>query len=700
MKKIIISFLSAALVFASCQKEAALVENGSKTVSFTATTPETRTSFTEKDGDSYPVLWTGDENVFVSYNYAAGKSATVTSSDDGKTATFSVAIEQDAEATDHNFYVVCPSAAAISASSTYSSLTIEVPSDQTPVDGSCDESAQIILAKHESDSFDESINFGFQHITAYGNLSITPPSGVSEISSITITAEEAISGRIFYYPADGLISPNSVSCSIALLTGKTEEVFFACLPADLGGTTLKVVIASDDNTYTKKISLPSNFKFVAGRVAKFSVDMSGVPADEKVVYTLVTDPTTLKVGDKVVIAASTADVALGTTQNQNNRAAATITKSGNTVVNPGDGVQIITLEKGTLDNTCAFNVGNSYLYAASSSSNYLRTQETLDENCSFKISYTGGVTSVQAQGTNKRNLLKYNSGNNVFSCYASGQVDVEIYSDGKGTGDQLFSTATVPTPTYASLAELVAAGTPTGGKVNVTLTNEKILRFYESTSNPGTNNGLFLMAGDTEIEIYCNNVPSEWEVGGTLSGTLTECTWTVYNGTWELTPSDWTELTYTAPASSGGDDTPGNAEFSWSTTSITDGYSFTAESAKSASGYYQDKSGTEGLSLLITKTDNTALFTTTPTQISVTVKIGGGSLRDPLNNNVFAYLVDKDGNNIDDTETVVTTKVEVTTGNDYIVTIPNCDSAYGLRITHEKETGYNVRVYSISCVIQ
>ena len=87
MKKIIISVLSAALVFASCQKEAALVENGTKTVSFTATTPGTRTSFAPKDGDSYPVLWTGDEKVSVSYNMAAPKSSgnTLAASADSKT---------------------------------------------------------------------------------------------------------------------------------------------------------------------------------------------------------------------------------------------------------------------------------------------------------------------------------------------------------------------------------------------------------------------------------------------------------------------------------------------------------------------------------------------------------------------------------------------------------------------------------------
>ena len=84
----------------------------------------------------------------------------------------------------------------------------------------------------------------------------------------------------------------------------------------------------------------------------------------------------------------------------------------------------------------------------------------------------------------------------------------------------------------------------------MTLTNEKILSIY-TTSKGGYRNGIFLQAGDREIEIYCKDVPADWVVGGTVSGTLKDCTWTTYNSTWELCPASWSELTYTAPAGGG-----------------------------------------------------------------------------------------------------------------------------------------------------
>ena len=98
----------------------------------------------------------------------------------------------------------------------------------------------------------------------------------------------------------------------------------------------------------------------------------------------------------------------------------------------------------------------------------------------------------------------------------------------------------------------------------------------------------------------------------------------------------------------------------------------------------------------MTKTDKSELFSTTPTSISITVKVGGGTTKNKLTNSVYAYLVDKDGKSIESTNTIITTKVETATGKEYTVSIPNVESAYGLRITHEKESGYNVRIYSIS----
>ena len=105
----------------------------------------------------------------------------------------------------------------------------------------------------------------------------------------------------------------------------------------------------------------------------------------------------------------------------------------------------------------------------------------------------------------------------------------------------------VTVPVYASVAELIAAGKPTkdATKVTVTLTDEEIIRFH--TLKDGTVAGAIIKVGTQEVEIFCKGTPSNWEIGGTISGTLTNCDWMLFYSTWQLCPADYSELTYKAP---------------------------------------------------------------------------------------------------------------------------------------------------------
>ena len=155
------------------------------------------------------------------------------------------------------------------------------------------------------------------------------------------------------------------------------------------------------------------------------------------VWQLVTDVSDLKAGDKIVIVAKEYDYAISTTQKSNNRAQAAVTKTENQI-NFGGDIQIITLEAGTVEKTFAFNTGSGYLYAASSNDNYLRIEDTLDENGSWKIDIADdGTATIVAQGKNTRNTMQYNQSNSLFSCYASAsQKAITIYKlEGGSTGN-------------------------------------------------------------------------------------------------------------------------------------------------------------------------------------------------------------------------------------------------------------------------
>lgn len=101
-------------------------------------------------------------------------------------------------------------------------------------------------------------------------------------------------------------------------------------------------------------------------------------------FTLVTAESELKAGDVIIIVNQEEKKALSTNQKKNNRGATLVTISGNNVTS-SDETQEITLEGAS--GAWYFNVGNGYLYAASSSDNYLKTQSNKNDNSKASITF-------------------------------------------------------------------------------------------------------------------------------------------------------------------------------------------------------------------------------------------------------------------------------------------------------------------------
>ena len=159
----------------------------------------------------------------------------------------------------------------------------------------------------------------------------------------------------------------------------------------------------------------------------FEVTLVAPPAAIEGAWSLVTDASTLNVGDKIVIVAKDYNYAMSTVQGGNNRAQVAITK-GDGVVNFDETVQIIILEAGSTDGTFALKTEEGYLFAASSSSNYMRSQEKIDVNASWTITVSGGTASIVATGSSNRNVMQYNQTSSLFSCYGSAtQKALTIY---------------------------------------------------------------------------------------------------------------------------------------------------------------------------------------------------------------------------------------------------------------------------------
>jgi len=162
-------------------------------------------------------------------------------------------------------------------------------------------------------------------------------------------------------------------------------------------------------------------KFLLSLLCLLTVGFAG----KAEVYELVTNVSDLGDEATCIIVNSASKKALGTTQNTSNRAAVDVTISNDNKIEPGSDVAIIKISKLTDGYSLYVTNGASigYLYAASSSSNHLKTH---DSESAASIVISGNNAEIKFK-ENSRNLLRYNSSNKLFSCYASGQQDVQIF---------------------------------------------------------------------------------------------------------------------------------------------------------------------------------------------------------------------------------------------------------------------------------
>ena len=191
-------------------------------------------------------------------------------------------------------------------------------------------------------------------------------------------------------------------------------------------------------------------------------------------FTKVTSASGLEAGANYLIVAHNDDLgvlAMGY-QKSNNRNAVVVSEDGESITvtlgtDPNSETDVFQFTLGGSAGawTLYDEVKGGYLYAASSSSNHLKTQTTLDANGEWSITFNAdGTAEVVAQGENERNNMRFNPNtqNNapLFSCYAeSSNIDTRV-SFYKAGGGQI-----LPEPTnYPSNFEATVNG------IDVTLT--------------------------------------------------------------------------------------------------------------------------------------------------------------------------------------------------------------------------------------
>ena len=235
----------------------------------------------------------------------------------------------------------------------------------------------------------------------------------------------------------------------------------------------------------------------------FHVDAAGT-------YELVTDASTLKDGDQILISyitSSSVGSVLGAKQTNNfdaqslNYGAISADKSTFEVTT--EEVTPFILEGSA--GAWYFHVKDGYLCATSDSKNNLgvKTLSAAGDNAKANISINNGNATIKFLGTYTRNLLKYNSSNTLFSCYNSSsdmklvqlyrKIDTQTpptvtFSPESGTEVNYGTQVTISARTATSITYSVNDGEPVkveGTSATVTINTNSTIK-VKATNEYGT----------------------------------------------------------------------------------------------------------------------------------------------------------------------------------------------------------------------
>ena len=456
--KYLLAVATVAMAFTSCSKDE--ISDPSievQKVTFTVTSgsdletaPASRTEFDEETGQ---MNWSADGEALEviqilgsEISHATTEAYTI----ENRMARFQVTFDAltGSEPYDLTYSAVYPAVNySEDTKKTYEEFRIKLPAAQTPTETGFDPNADLLLAKPETRTAQpaegEELNFRFKRVAAIAKMTLKGIPAGEKLAKVELTASQPMAGYsrtnlktgeiydIGYYKEETM----TLTLNDRETTGE-DVIWFTSLPCVFGeGDSFTVKAYTDKATYEKTVSFstPEAFKFVSGGLTRFGI--TGMTRAENAVdeYVLLTNVADLSVGDQIIITSGTdgAVKALSTEQKSNNRGVTDIEITSNTITTIPANAQIITLETGMVANTFAFHVEGDvtgYLYAASSSKNYLKTQDNIDGNASWTIDVAeSGVATIKAQGDYTRNLLQYNNSNTLFSCYSSKQQDVYIF---------------------------------------------------------------------------------------------------------------------------------------------------------------------------------------------------------------------------------------------------------------------------------
>ncbi len=467
MKKIISSIMllaAAAMAFVSCQKQDMVGNENYVTVSgltFASEKPALdELGKTAWDGTT--VQWVRTDKIYVGYTCdgiwqnAAGNATTnagakiyqsIILNDDGvKTGKFHLPGDFTFSETGSKvFYGIYPSSIVSTDFKNVPDATVTIPSAQKPLENSFDSAADLMIGVSDAMTTitaKQEISLAWTRLVAHAELTFSNlPQAVSgeKVETVVLTANAdadmvgAFSVNLETKQVTRGTGSNVLTIDGANLNAIDETGKFiawaSVLPFTM--TSLDVVVETDKATYTRSITGISKVLKQNARntltINMKTADRVEKSAEELTTATLVTDASTLVVGDEIVIVASKYDVALGA-QDGNYRTGSNVTRT-ESQVSFGSGTQVITLAEGNAAGSFALKVEDGkYLYATGETAVNIKTQDSVNDAASWTITIEKNIATIRSKiYSEAERMLQYQNSSIRFASWKGGNTSVQIY---------------------------------------------------------------------------------------------------------------------------------------------------------------------------------------------------------------------------------------------------------------------------------
>jgi uncharacterized protein YjdB len=437
--KTLAALVAAAAAMTACQTapvETVETNRLIKTVEFTTEEVATRTAFTEPDGDTYPVRWmAGDEVALFPNDLSLLQTIEVEPQQEGRTAKLQASFALE-EASEYYFWMMSP-ASALTSPGSGTAGTLTIPTEQYPTATSVDPAAQILQARTDKlETLPERIVLSPGHLSAYIKLSlINVGSDLGEIKYVQLDFEVPVAGQVSYDFKTRTLNfdTGDPSKTVTSFVDNATDVWFGLFPAIVGGTKMSVKISGTGGALVREITFPEGKTLLMGKIATFTVDMASAtpptpPGGEKV-YGRISEARFVTEGAQFVMATAADDLSYGlsATQGSDFRLGVPVTKSHSgakagegveTIVNPSDDVEVLTVEAGTKEGVYAFKTkAGKYLAVDASKSSALLSIDSKTTMSDWRIKYKDGDCSFECVTPSYTYGLRYRKNDNKFLAF-------------------------------------------------------------------------------------------------------------------------------------------------------------------------------------------------------------------------------------------------------------------------------------------